>query len=161
MTPEEHNKYVGIAHLAYGVFHILAMVVVGVVFAVMMGMMSANVGRNNGPPPGFFGVIMVLVVAVNVILAIPSFIAGYAFLKRKPWAKVAGMIAAVISALRVPFGTLVSVYTFWFLFSETGKSLYDRPSHALPPAPPANWNTVPNAQRPAERFTASSPPDWR
>src|ERR1700686_5392354 len=108
MTPEEHNKYVGIAHLVYGAFHILAMVVVGVVFAVMMGMMSANVGRNNGPPPGFFGIIMVFVVAVNVIVAIPSFIAGSAFLKRKPWAKVAGIIAAVMSAIRVPFGTLVS-----------------------------------------------------
>ena len=33
-----------------------------------------------------------------------------------------------------PIGTAVCAYTFWFLFSEPGKSLYDRPRYALPPA---------------------------
>ena len=160
MTPQEHNKYVGIANVAYGAFHILVMLLMGVVFAAMMGMMTLNGGRSNGPPPAFIGIIMVFAVALNLVMAIPSFVAGYAFLKRKPWAKIAGIIAGVVSALRAPFGTLVSIYTFWFLFSEPGKSLYDRPSQALPPAPPVDWNSVAKPQTSDERNTPQAP-DWR
>ena len=162
MTPQEHNKFVGIANLAYGVFHIVVMLVMGVVFAAMMGMMTANFGRSGPPLPAFFGIIMVFAVVLNLIMAIPSFVAGYAFLKRKPWAKVAGIIAAVMSALRVPLGTLVSIYTFWFLFSETGKSLYDGRSQPLPPAPPADWADIGEPKRQEYQYVPpASPPDWR
>ncbi len=158
MTAQEHNKYVGIANLAYGALHILMMLVTGAIFSAMIGMIASNAGKGNGLPPSFIGTIMVFAVVLNVVLAVPSFVAGYAFLNRKPWAKIAGIVAAVISAIRIPFGTLVSIYTFWFLFSEPGKSLYDRSSPALPPAPPADWNTVVKPERNAPPATA---PDWR
>jgi hypothetical protein len=162
MTPQEHNKYVGIANLAYGVLHILIMLMTGVIFAVMMAMMTANGGRFNGLSPSFVGIVMVFAVVFNVLLAVPSFIAGYAFLKRKPWAKVAGIIAAVLSALRIPFGTIVSIYTFWFLFSEPGKILYDGRSQSLPPAPPVDWTDIGEQKRRENQYAApASPPDWR
>jgi hypothetical protein len=162
MTPDEHNKYVGIANVAYGAFHILVMLLMGVIFAAMVGMMTLNGGRSNGPPPAFIGIIIVFAVVVNLVMAVPSFIAGYAFLKRKPWAKVAGIIAAVMSALRIPFGTLVSIYTFWFLFSEPGKTLYDRQSQALPPAPPVDWTDIGEQKRRENQYAPpASPPDWR
>ena len=67
-----------------------------------------------------------MLIIVNVGITIPSFVAGYAFLKRKSWAKIAGIVACALSALRIPFGTAVSIYTFWFLFSTPGKILYDQ-----------------------------------
>jgi hypothetical protein len=158
MTPEEHNKYLGMAHVAYGVVHILLMLLIGV---FVLGMMSLNAGRGDRPPAAFMAVIMGFVVGINVLLAVPSFIAGYAFLKRKRWSKIAGIVAAVLSALRVPLGTAVSIYTFWFLFSAPGKALYDNLAQALPPAPPADWNTV--ESRPVRKtyVPPASPPDWR
>ncbi len=162
MTPDEHNKYVGIANVVYGAFHILVMLLMGVVFAAMIGMMTLNGGRSNGPPPAFIEIIMVFAVALNLVMAIPSFVAGYAFLKRKPWAKIAGIVAGVVSALRIPFGTLVSIYTFWFLFSESGKTLYDRQAQALPPAPPVDWTGIGEQKRRENQYTPpASPPDWR
>lgn len=162
MTPEEHNKYVGIANLAYGVISLLMMLATGVIIAAMMGMMTFNGGRNGGPPAAFIGVITLFAVIFQALFAVPSFIAGYAFLKRKPWAKVAGIIAAVMSALRIPFGTLVSIYTFWFLFSEPGKVLYDRQSQALPPAPPVDWADRRDQKRKEYEYVPpASPPDWR
>lgn len=161
MTPEEHNKYLGIAHVAYGAIHVLLMLVMGVFFMAMMGVMARNGSRGAAPPPAFFGLIMAFAVGINVLLAVPSFIAGYAFLKRKPWAKVAGIIAAVLAAMRIPFGTAVSIYTFWFLFSTPGKILYDNLSQALPPAPPADWNEVNRTKREEEYSTLPAPPDWR
>ncbi|MDX6575592.1 MAG: hypothetical protein QOE96_1545 [Blastocatellia bacterium] len=161
MTPEEHNRYLGIAHVVYGVLHILIMLVTGVFIFVMMGLSTLNGRGSNVPPAPFIAVIVALVVIINLLLAIPSFVAGYAFLKRKPWAKTAGIVAAVLSALRIPFGTAVSIYTFWFLFSTPGKLLYDNLRQALPPSPPANWNAV-NQMQGKETYTPpASPPDWR
>jgi hypothetical protein len=161
MTPEEHNKYVGIANVAYGVIHVLLMLVMAGFFMGIMGVIGRDTGRAGVPPPAFFGVIMAFAVGTNLLLAVPSFIAGYAFLKRKRWAKTAGIVAAVLSAIRVPFGTVVSIYTFWFLLSAPGKTLYDNLPQALPPAPPADWNEVNRTQRAQEYSGRPSPPDWR
>jgi len=162
MTPEEHNKYLGVAHVAYAGIHVLLMLVMAVVFAAMAGVMARDTGADNGPPAAFFGIVMAAAAAINLVLAIPSFIAGYAFLKRKPWAKTAGIVAAVLSALRIPFGTAVSIYTFWFLFSEPGRLLYENPSRALPPMPPGKWPNVRQASETDARYVPpASPPDWR
>lgn len=159
MTPEEHNKYVGIANVAYGTIHIVLMLVMGMFFTAMMRVIARDMG-GDGPPASFLGGMMVFAVAINFLFAIPSFVAGYAFLKRKPWAKIAGIVAAVLSAFRVPFGTAVSIYTFWFLFSPPGRIIYENLSQALPPAPPADWSTADKLQREQE-YAGRTPPDWR
>jgi hypothetical protein len=160
MTPEEHNKYVGIANLAYGVIHVMLLIVMGAFFMAMMRVIARDMGGSEVPPASFFGGIMVFAVAINFLLAIPSFIAGYAFLKRKPWAKMAGIVAAVLMAFRVPIGTAVSIYTFWFLFSTPGKILYEGLSQALPPAPPVDWSAADKSRREQE-YSGRTPPDWR
>jgi hypothetical protein len=162
MTPEEHNKYLGMAHVAYGVLHILLMLATSAFVFVMIGpLTTVNASGNNRPMAPFMAVILVVALVVNVLLAIPSFVAGYAFLKRKSWAKIAGIVAAALSALRIPFGTAVSIYTFWFLFSTPGRILYDNMARALPPAPPADWNAVEQSGRKASYVPPASPPDWR
>jgi hypothetical protein len=160
MTPEEHNKYVGIANVAYGAIHVLLMIVMGVFFMAMMGVIARDTRGGDVPPASFFGGIMVFAVAINFLFAIPSFIAGYAFLKRKPWAKIAGIIAAVLSAFRVPIGTAVSIYTFWFLFSAPGRIIYENLPQALPPAPPVDWSAADKSRREQE-YSGRTPPDWR
>jgi len=162
MTPLEHNKYVGIANLAYGAIHVLMLFVMVPIFFGMMGMMTRDLGRSDAPPMVFFGVIMVFAIGINLVMSIPSFVAGYAFLKRKPWAKVAGIIAAVLSAMSVPLGTAVCVYTFWFLFGESGRSLYDKASKTLPPPPPSDWVDINQPKEAEPNYTPpASPPDWR
>jgi len=142
MSPEEHNKYLGMAHVTYGVLHILLAVVTGAFVFLMMGLVTFNGSRSDGPPASFMVVILAFVIVVNALFAIPSFVAGYAFLK-------------------IPFGTAVSIYTFWFLFSTPGKVLYDNLPRALPPAPPADWNEA-NRTRGKETYAPpASPPDWR
>ena len=160
MTPEEHNKYVGIANLAYGTIHVLLMILMAVFFTAMMGVIVRDTATGDGPPASFFGGIMIFVVVINLLFAIPSFIAGYAFLKRKPWAKIAGIIAAVLSSFRVPIGTAVSIYTFWFLFSAPGRILYDNLPQALPPAPPVGWNAADRSLQ-EQGYSGRTPPDWR
>jgi hypothetical protein len=161
MTPEEHNKFLGIANLAYGGFHLLMMFVM-LVFISVMFTAIANDPHGSPPPPGFFLPFILIAGLFQTIFSIPPFIAGYALLKRKRWAKIAAIVSGVMSAMSVPVGTAVSVYTFWFLFSEPGKVLYDGVAPRLPPPPPTNWADVRSREeRPYEYVGGGAPPDWR
>jgi len=160
LTPEQHNKYLGFAHLAYAALHALMGVFFGVMMIVMFSTIPPGAGQQP-PPPAIFVVMACFFFVFTVGWTIPSMVAAYALLKRKKWAKTAGIVAGVFAATQMPVGTAVSVYTFWFLFSEPGRSLYDRSAKSLPGEPPT-WNGL-NQQRGAkgEYVPTASPPDWR
>lgn len=156
MTPEQHNKYLSWAHLGYGIFTTLFMF-------LMMGFMIAMIGMDpKGPPAGFI-VFMVLIIGLMFsAMVIPSFVAYYALKHRKRWAKIASIIAGVTSATNAPFGTAVCVYTFWFLFSEPGKAMYDNPQRLLPEQRYVPWTSAnKTAEREKQYAPPPSPPDWR
>ena len=161
MTAEQHNKYLGYSHLAYAAFHSLMGLVMGVFMLVMFSTVPTS-GRGNDPPLGFFILIACFVLVFTLGWSIPSMIAAYGFLKRKRWAKVAGIVAGVFAATQMPVGTAVCVYTFWFLFGENGRQLYDRPANTLPPAPPTDWTGLnPQTGETSQYKPPVAPPDWR
>jgi len=159
MTPEQHNKYLGFAHLAYAGLHTLMGVFISVLMIVMFSTLP-NSPRGNPPPPGFFIAMACFMLVFTVGVSIPSMIAAYALLKRKRWAKIAAIIAGAFAAMQVPVGTAVCVYTFWFLFSEPGRLLYDQPAKSLPPESAQDWART-NQQKTHEYFPPAAPPDWR
>jgi hypothetical protein len=165
LTPEQHNKYLAWTHIAYASFFALIFGVFMLFFGV--GMIA---GLMNGPgpagPPAAILVIMFLFMTVMFSLfTLPSFIAGYGLLKGKKWAKVWAIISAVIAGGQFPIGTAVTVYTFWFLFSEPGKQYFERNNYALPPNRQAwanqQWDYDAQRQREAQYNQPPSPPDWR
>ena len=160
MTPQEHNKFVGLAQLGYGGFHLLMMIVLLGVEGYMFENIYSRSQEMGGPsPPPFVGLIFVFVGIFSVAMTIPSFVAGYALLKRRPWAKVAGIVAGVVAAMSFPIGSAVAAYTFWFLFSDVGKQLYGAKVHALPPLPPKDWQSS-NSDS-LGNLSSTAPPDWR
>ena len=159
MTPEQHNKYLGFAHLAYAVLHSLMGIFIGVMMIVMFSTLPDST-RGNPPPPAFFVVMAVFMLAFALVWSIPSMIAAYALLKRKKWAKTASIIAGVFAATQMPVGTAVSVYTFWFAFGEPGRLLYDQPAKSLLSPPPSDGTRI-NQEKAHEYFPPAKPPDWR
>src|SRR6185295_18705724 len=132
MTPEEHNKYLGISHLAYGGLFGLMFIGALLFFALIIGL-SNQQHPSDAPPAIFLFLMMAFMSVFYGMLIVPSMIAGYGLLKRRRWAKTASIIAGVLSGMSFPLGTAVCIYTFWFLFSEPGKILYDKPQPFLPP----------------------------
>lgn len=169
MTPQDHNKVIGIMHIIWGGFNALAMIILVPVFLVMMGV----IGSNPQAPPevktlfGFFGIFFL---GLAVVFGLPPIIAGYGMLKRKSWARVMGIISACLTALSFPFGTALCVYTMWFLFGE-GERFYrghDAPpswSGALNEANYSGWNAQraqdEQRKRQSEYAPPHQPPDWR
>ena len=160
MTADQHNRYLGFAHLGYAALHLLMGVLFGVIMILMFSTIPPQPSQPS-PPPAILVVMACFFLVFTVGWTIPSMVAAYALLKRKRWAKTAGIVAGVFAAAQMPVGTAVCVYTFWFLFSEPGRSLYDQSTKTLPGERP-DWNGV-NQQRSPEGEYAptTSPPDWR
>jgi hypothetical protein len=138
LTADDHNKLVAYAQLGHGTLHLLSLVFVYALIGMMFTKISDQVQRSGDFPPELVGIVLIFACIINFALTIPSFVAAYGFLKRRPWAKIAGIIAAVLAAISFPIGTAVAVYTFWFLFSEPGRTIYDRSVISTPP-PPVNY----------------------
>lgn len=163
MTPEQHNKYLAWSHLGYAtIFFLFIALFMGffgfVFFAAMMA-------EPNGPPMFLFFLMWLFMAVIYGAMIIPSFIAGYGLLKKKKWAKIWAIISAVVAAMNFPFGTAVCVYTFWFLFSNEGKLMFDQNNYALPPGQQTwaneTWNHEASRQRDAQYHPPPPPPDWR
>jgi hypothetical protein len=124
MTPADHNKVIGVMHLVYGGFFTLIAFLLLFIFGGLAAMVAAaGASDPDAPPAFFFGLIAFFIFVVYLVLSLPSLIAGYAMLKRKQWAKVAGVVAAVLATVSFPFGTALCVYTLWFLLGDAGKAL--------------------------------------
>lgn len=158
IKPTGHNKILGILHLAYGGLIGLLMLAI-FIFMLMIGTFATD-GRGEPMPAGVLALVMIVLAGVTLLQVTPSFLAGYALLKQKRWAKTIGIIAAIMAGLSFPLGSALCVYTLWFLFGESGRFLYHKAAYALPPGNPS-WAR--SSRREAERayIPPSAPPDWR
>ena len=159
MRPADHNKILGITHLAYGGFTVFVMALVTIFMLGAFGVVALAQAPGEAMPLGVLAVIMIFVILVNLLIISPSFLAGYALLKHKRWAKTIGIIAGIIAGMSFPLGTALCVYTLWFFFGEKGKSLYEGAAYALP-SPPTLFAGASRKQEP-QYVPPSSPPDWR
>jgi hypothetical protein len=125
-TSEEHNKKLAYSHLGYAAFQLLMMLVM-IAFSILIFAGLAAGDEKGEFPAGLVAAIFIISSLFQLLFTVPSIIAGFGLLKRKRWAKTASIIAGVLCAMSFPIGTAVCVYTFWFLFGEHGKALYDRP----------------------------------
>lgn len=173
MTPAEHNKTLGICHLAYGGLMTLLFFTM-LIFMWML--MSAIPSRPGGPDPeapvALIGIMGIFLFIYTLIFFLPSIIAGYALLKHKSWARTASIVAGVLETMNFPLGTAVAVYSFWFMFSDAGKSLYSTTPtgsyaqqpyalHDPPPQPASDWNARTYQERERSYAPPAQPPDWR
>ena len=170
MTLEEHNRMLGILHLVYGGLHTLLMLLV---LAAMFFFLREAGAQPGAPPAAFFLFFALIGGFFALIYTVPSYVAGYAMLKRKPWARAASIIAAVIEVMNMPFGTALGVYALWFLFGKgeafyRGDALSSAQGAALnEPRRAADSDWFQRARRGQtsdagrEYVPSGQPPDWR
>jgi len=69
-------------------------------------------------------------IAVTVALlayAIPAILCGIGLLRFKRWARILGIVLAVVSLIRIPLGTLFGVYALIILFNRKTEALFGPP----------------------------------
>lgn len=122
MTNSEHNKYLAFSFIGHGSFQLLITIVMLALFGLIFSIPDQP---GQAPPPtDFFLVLFGFIFLFQMLFVVPSFVAAYALLKRKSWARIASVVAGVIAAMNVPFGTLACVYSLWFFLGENWKEIY-------------------------------------
>ncbi len=163
MTNQEHNKYLGLAFLAYGALQLLIML--GMALFIKFFFSAMPTGPGDAPPPAFFAIMIGFMVALQLVFTAPSLVAAYAVLKRKSWARIAAIVAGIMAAISFPLGTAVAVYALWFMMGEGWKEIYDPPAARQPGSLPHRGEYIPwqEQARRAEHENAPPPPppDWR
>ena len=166
MTIEEHKRLLGILHLVYGGFHGLLAFVLVIAFGIPAAVLVGSATGGEGMPLAFLVFALLLGLLLSLIFMIPPLVAGYGLLKRKPWARTASLVAAVVEVLNVPHGTALSIYNFWLLFGQnaqgSGSDLFGvthRPALGQTTAQPA-LGTL-GREREHEYVPPVQPPNWR
>lgn len=140
MTAQEHNKVLGILYLVQGGFNLMGLIFTVIMIPIFYSTLS-RVGDDAAIPYAFITAIFIVAVTLNLILGGLDLLAGYGLLKRRSWARTAGIIAAITALLGFPLGTALGVYGLWFLFGEKGRQFYltGQETAYLPPPPPQFW----------------------
>jgi hypothetical protein len=166
MTNEEHNKYISWVFLAHAGFQLLMLAM----FVLMFSAILSIPGRPGAPPPPreFFGFMIAFMTVFQLIFTVPSLVAAYALRKRKPWARVAAIVAGVVGAMNVPIGTAACVYSLWFFLGDYWKDVYPgQAGSKMSPAQLPEYDHVKweggfkTDEQGRAVFTQAEPPDWR
>jgi hypothetical protein len=128
MTGADHNKILAIGFAAFAAilfftFLLLALVSVGVFVA--LGLTFANESGNpNQAGVGILGAIFTLIFygGLGLICVLPPAMASWKMLKRRPGARIWGIIAAIVLLLIIPLGTMFGIYGLWFFLGAEGRN---------------------------------------
>lgn len=121
---ETHVKVLGALEIALGALGLFAAVVLLFVF----GGAASIVGLSGDPEAAIampiIGITGMALVTFLVVLSLPGVIIGIGLIRLRPWARIAGIVLCILGLMAMPFGTIVSVYGLWVLFSKETERLF-------------------------------------
>jgi drug/metabolite transporter (DMT)-like permease len=106
MSPEDHNKTHGIIYCLPG-----AGLIIGVI-AVLLRKRPEDV-------------LPLELIPVGLLLAAVLLLIPYGLFRRRRWARICVLILAALFVWLFPLGTILTIYTWWFMHSEGAKRLYN------------------------------------
>jgi hypothetical protein len=127
---QRHAQILGILWLVYSVWSVMA-IMIGVPIA--MSVLGRIAGDQTFPGNETFGAPFGIHLAMAVLPYLAVYvglrsllgvIAGIGVLTKKPWARVVAIIAAILSLIKIPFGTALGIYTLWALGNSEAYDAY-------------------------------------
>jgi hypothetical protein len=97
--------------------------------ALAVGTASSIVGVTADPNDAaiaipILGIAGTALVVFLVIVSLPGLIAGIGLLKVRPWARIVGIVVAILYLIHIPLGTIVGIYGLWVLFNKDTERLF-------------------------------------
>ena len=119
---ETHVKVVAILYIVMGALNLIAALFFGLgigIAEVALGMSDDADARAAMPIVGIAGTGLVIFL---LVLGIPPVITAIGLLKRREWARIAGIVIAALLIFHFPIGTAVGIYGLWALLNgETAR----------------------------------------
>ena len=119
---EGHVKAVAILYIVLGALNLIA----ALFFGHGIGIAEMALGMSDDPDAAaampIVGLAGGALVVFLLVLGIPPVITAIGLLKRREWARIAGIVIAALLIFHFPFGTAVGVYGLWTLLNgETAR----------------------------------------
>jgi hypothetical protein len=122
---DTHVKVLGALEIALGVMGLFGAAILLVIF----GVGATAVGTSGDPDAAFalpiIGVTGMALVMFLAVLSLPGIVIGIGLMRRRPWARIAGIVLSIVSLMIMPFGTAVGVYGLWVLFKGETERLFN------------------------------------
>jgi len=127
---QKHIQLLGIIYIAY---HSIGLVFAWVVWGILSG-----IGFMSGDPQaaGILALVGTFVAGLLLALSVPGIVGGVGILKGWWWSRYLVLVLGVFNLVRVPFGTILGVYTFWVLMQNESIAFFERDGDAVVNAPP-------------------------
>ncbi len=108
----KHRTTLGALHLVLGLMNIIAAVTVALVLGGVIAVADDPIAGE------VLGIVMLVVAVILGLASLPALIAGFGLLSNAPWARAAAIVASFLNLASVPYGTGVSIYTLYVVFSN-------------------------------------------
>ena len=127
---ETHVKVVGVLNIVFAALGLCLAALLGLIFAGSAAAVAADADADARIAIPILGLTGSALVGFLAIWSLPSLIVGIGLLKRRQWARIGGIVVAVLALIVVPFGTVFGVYALWVLFSPETERMFTPPSTA-------------------------------
>jgi hypothetical protein len=118
-STHDHVQILGWIHLVTGGLGLM----LGMATALLLAGIGAT-ATDRDEALLFSGAALLAVVAVTVVCG-TGFATGWGLLRRRPWARIAAIVLAVLHLAGFPFGTLMGAYALWALFDKRVAAEFD------------------------------------
>ena len=113
-----HVRILAVINIAFGA---LFVVLATIVFFVM-----PDIGMASQDPEAVrvLSVIGTISAGILLVLGLPGLVVGIGLWGFEPWSRIGAMVLGAINLMNIPFGTILSIYTFWVLIREDSSQLF-------------------------------------
>ena len=121
---DTHVKVLGVLNVAFGVMGLCGALILALVFGGALTAVGASGDSDAAVALPIIGVTGVALVAFLVVWSLPELIIGIGLFRLRPWARIGGIVVAILSLFAFPFGTVLGIYALWVLFSKDTERLF-------------------------------------
>jgi low affinity Fe/Cu permease len=118
MTPQDHNRTLGIIYGFLGGILTLAAFVELVRVVILEGEL-VRIQADS---------LLQILIAVAMIVMIFLYLIAYGLFRKRRWARIAALISSGLFVWLFPLGTALAIYSWSFMHSEGAKRLYEKGS---------------------------------
>ena len=131
-----HVKVLAVLYIVFSALGICAALFLGLGVGIATGIVgTAASGEDAAIALPIIGVAGTALVAFLLAISLPGLITGIGLLKFQPWARIAGIVLAVINLINLPIGTAVGIYGLWVLLNKETERLFDTAGGTIVPNP--------------------------
>jgi hypothetical protein len=121
---DTHVKVLGALQVALGAIGLLVALLLILVFGGAAGIVGASGDPRAAVAIPIIGLTGTALVAFLLATSLPGVVVGVGLLRRRAWARIAGIVLSIIELMMIPFGTLIGVYGLFVLFSRDTERLF-------------------------------------